>query len=368
VAMLGHRSIKIVLYLGWIFAIIGIVLTWGYLATTTPATFAARWDSILSNQATYNGIIQTAAKSGWTFTPFSFSATLVAVPLAVLFLLGGNFVNAVSGEVKNAKRTVPMALFLSLVLGIIFWWISSTLTLNATDPKWMSAIGYLYDNNATAYNSAVSYPPSMPMFLSILAYPNQLILFLIAAAYVLGSLPTLFFYFWIPSRYFFAWSFDRILPSKISDVNERFRSPHWAIAIITVISIIILYLINFTSYPQAGAINVLIWFSSFIPPSVALALLPYLKKDLFASAPSFFQRRLVGIPIFSIIGIVCAASFSYMVYVAFQNPLLASVTALGVEVEAGLIVSALVIYYASVVYHRRRGLDITLAFKEIPPE
>jgi amino acid transporter len=151
-------------------------------------------------------------------------------------------------------------------------------------------------------------------------------------------------------------------------VNERFRSPHWAIATITVIAIVILYLINFTSYPKAGAINVLIWFSSFIPPSIALALLPYLKKDMFASAPAFFQKRLAGVPVFTVVGIVCAVSFSYMVYIAFLNPLLASVTALGVEVEVGLIVSALVIYYASVVYHRRKGVDITLAFKEIPPE
>lgn len=368
IAVLGYGSVKGVLYVGWLFAIIGIVAMWILLGITSPATFATKWNTVLASYTSYSGMMDAATKLGWSPTTFSMSATLISIPIAVLFLLGGNYINAVSGEIKNTKRTIPMALLLSLFLGIVFWGISSTITLNATGTNWMSAVGYLFDNNPAALSKAIPFQPSMPLLLSIIAYPNQASILVIAMAFIIGSFPTLFFYYWIPSRYIFAWSFDRIVPSRLSLINNKFHTPHYAILAITLISTLYLVLFNFTSWPSAFAVSTLIWFSSFILPSLAVALLPFVKKDIYSLAPAFFKRKIAGIPLLTIIGALSALSFSYMAYISLLNPLLATVTTFGGIVTVGVIVLSLVIYYSSVSYHKRQGLDISIAFKEIPPE
>lgn len=368
VALYGYRAIRILLYGGWVFAILGIALMWYYLSVTNPSSFAATWDSILSQYTSYEGILKVAAQQGWTPATVTLSASLASIPIAVLFLLGGNYVNAVSGEIKNVGYAVPISLLLSLFLGVGFWALSSTLAINAVGYNWMSAVGYLFDNAPAAWNSAVPYPPSMPLMLSLVAYPNATAILLIELAFVIGSFPTLFFYYWIPSRYFFAWGFDRILPAKISDVSERFRTPHWSIFGITAISVVYLVLFNFTSWPSAFAVATLIWFSSFILPSLAVAIVPFVKKDAFQLAPGFMKKQMGGIPMITIIGLLSTLSFSYMTYVSFLNPLLATVTTVGAYATGGVVLLALVLFYVSVEYHKRKGIDIRLAFKEIPPE
>jgi hypothetical protein len=52
-------------------------------------------------------MLSVATKAGWTPPVYSMVATFVSIPIAVLFLLGGNYINAVSGEVKNVKFAVP---------------------------------------------------------------------------------------------------------------------------------------------------------------------------------------------------------------------------------------------------------------------
>ena len=173
-ALFGAKAVKRFLYVSWAFAIVGIGLMWGLLATTTPAMFAAKWDGILSQYTSYEGMLKLATQSGWVAPTFSMAATLISLPLAADFLLGGNYANVVAGEVKDVKRNIPLALVLSLIFGIIFWTVTSTLTLSAVGQNWMYAVGYLFDNNPAAYNAAMPYPPTQLLILSLIAYPSQL--------------------------------------------------------------------------------------------------------------------------------------------------------------------------------------------------
>jgi amino acid transporter len=367
-ALLGTRNIKAIIYGGWAFALLGTALMWWYLGSISPAAFSAKWDSVLSNYTSYNGILQAATASGWSHQPITLAASMISIPIVVLFLLGGNYVNAVSGEVKNIRRAIPISLVLSLVFGILFWSISSTLLLGATGSDWLRAIGYLWDNNATAYNAALPFQPSMPMFLSIIAYPNSIALFLIPVSFVLGAIPVLFSFFWIPTRYFFAWSFDRILPSKMADVNSKYGSPHYSVLTMGVLSTILIAIFTFTSWTNSFAVGALIWCSSLVVPSLAVAVMPYMKKDLLNEAPGFMRKRIIGVPVITILGLLSALSFSYMSAQALLNPLIASVSLSALIVTVSIVGAAVAIYFASLVYHKKQGLDISLVFKELPPE
>ena len=235
-AIVGAKAVKRFLYIVWGIAAIGIATIWGLLLTTSPSVFAGKWDSALATYSTYNGVTNLATQHGWTATPVTFAASLAALPFAALFLLGGNFTNAVAGEVKNAKRAIPVALILSLVFGILFWSITSALTMNAVGSNWMYSLGYLWDNAPSAYSSAIPFAPTFPLMVALIAFPNQFLVTLILFTMIAGSIAVPFVYFWIPSRYFFAWSFDRVIPTKLAAVNKRFRTPHYSIITITILS------------------------------------------------------------------------------------------------------------------------------------
>jgi basic amino acid/polyamine antiporter, APA family len=366
-AIAGAKAVKRFLYVVWGIAVVGIVLIWALLGTTSQTAFAGKWDSLLSSYTSYNGLSTLAIHVGWTVPTIALGASVVALPFAALFLLGGNFTNAVAGEIKNAKRALPVALLLSLILGVVFWSVTSTLTLNAVGHNWMYQVGYLWDNANANYTAAMPIAPTFPLMVGLAAYPNQILVFLALFTIMAGSLAAPFVYFWIPARYFFAWSFDRIIPTKMASVNKRFRTPHVSIITITILSAIIFAAYWFTNWPTVETIGTFLWAFCFVVPGIATMIFPYKMKELFESSPGWMRSKVGGIPLLSIIGLLTTISFAYIGYLAISNSLIVTLTWYGALVALGVVVGCIVIYYASKSYHKRHGLDTGLAFKEIPP-
>lgn len=366
-AIFGAKTVKRFLYVFWGIAVVGIIVMWGLLASTTPSMFAAKWDAVLSQNLSYNGLTDLATKQNYSFTDVTLAGSLAALPFAGLFLLGGNFVNVMAGEIKEAKKAIPIALFLSMVFGITFWSITSTLTLSAVGEHWMYAVAYLWDNAPSAYSSALPYAPTLTLMLSLMAYPNQLLVALVFVTFALGSLPALFVYFWIPSRYFFAWSFDRIIPTKMAEVSKKYRTPHISIAVVTLLGIVILLVLDFTSYSFIMTLTSFLWGVSFVVPGLATVIFPIRKPDLLASAPGFMRKKIGSLPMISVIGALTTIAYAYYGYLVVTNPLITSPSTSAVLFAVGLLLICFVIYYASLSYHKRSGTDMELAFKEIPP-
>ena len=365
-SVFGARLIKGLLYFSWGAAIVGILLMWWLLASISPAAFAAKWNSVMTTYPTYQALQDAATTAGWTAPVGGMAAVMGALPLASLFLLGGNYGgNVIAGEVKDVRKTVPIALLLSLALGIIYWSISGFLTLNAVGENWFYALSYSWEVAPASY--ALPFPPSQPLLLSIIAYPNAILLALIFLTYFFGSIQILFVYFWVPSRYFFAWSFDRIIPTKFADVSHRFHSPHIAIAAMTVLSGIVLVLYSFTSWSTAFTLGTVLWDVAYVMPALATVVFPFVKKDLLEQAPDFMRKKIAGIPLVSILGVLCSVSFAYMGYIAWSNPLITVQTVSGVEIAIGIIAACFVLYFVSLAVHKRSGLDISMALKELPP-
>jgi amino acid transporter len=339
---------------------------WWLLGTTNPAAFAAKWNAVMTGYPTYEALQEAATGAGWAPPTGGMTAVLGALPLASLFLFGGNYGgNVIAGEVKDVRKTVPLALFLSLILGIVYWSISGFLTLNAVGENWFYAIAYSWAVAPSSY--ALPFPPSQPLLLSVIAYPNTALLSLIFLTYFFGSVQILFVYFWVPSRYFFAWSFDRIIPTKFADVSRRFHTPHIAVGAMTILSVVLLGLYAFTSWPTAFTIGTFLWGVAYVIPALATLVFPFTKKDLLEQAPEFMRKKLAGIPLISILGLLCTVSFAYMGYIAYTNPLITSPTLSGLGIAAAIVIICLVGYFVSLNYHKSRGLDIQMAFKELPP-
>lgn len=365
--VVGAKAAKIFIYATWASSALAIILIWGILGTTNPTIFAAKWDLVLGHYSTYQNIVTLATAAGWTPVPLTFAATIASMPFAVLFLLGGNVANVMAGEIKGVRRAIPIALMLSLIISLTLWVGCNTFTLGAVGDKWMYALGYLWDNAGSSYSNVLPIAPTLPLMVSLIVYPNQFLMFLVFFTMLFGSINVVFLSFWLPSRYIFAWAFDRIIPTKIADVNSRFSTPHVAIGVITVAWILVSAVYWFTSFSTALSIGTLLYNICFAVVGLGCAIFPFTKKDLLAQAPGFLRTKIAGIPLISIVGSLCAISFLYIAYLSAANPLIVTPTTYGVELSVGIVVGCLIIYYASLFYHRKHGMDISLVFKEIPP-
>ena len=368
-AIFGSRLIKGLLYVSWASAIIGTILMWYILGSVNTATFASNWNALLvpslGSNATYQALEAAGVAGGYAPIP-GFSAIVAALPLASLFLFGGNYANAFVGEIKNVRRSIPIALFLSLIFGVIWWSITAALTLNAVGAHWMAAVGYAWDNGLSSY--ALPFPPSQPLMLAVAAYPNSVLIYLMMITYLIGSLGAVFAYFWIPTKYMFAWAFDRVIPSKFADVNERFHTSILSIVAIMALSVVVLAAYLFLGWSSAFTLGTVLWGFSFVIPSLALVAFPYVKKDLFEQAPGFVKAKVASIPLISIVGLITAISFAGIAYIAYITPADVVPTTFGFEVTGIVVILGFAIYFASWSYHKREGLDISLALKQIPPE
>lgn len=368
-SIFGSKLIKGLLYVTWVFAIVGMLLMWYILGTTSQSTYVSNWNTMLSSlgsNATYAAVEQSATAGGnFPGTATGFGAILMALPFASLFLFGGNYANAFAGEIKNVRRSIPIALFLSLVFGVIYWTITSTLTLNTVGSGWMAEVGHAW---ATGSGYNLPFPPTQPLMLAVAAYPNNLLTTFMFITYIIGSLGALFAYFWIPSKYFFAWSFDRVIPSKFADVNQRFHTPYLAILAIVVLAIVLSWVYSFLGWSSAFTLGTVIWGVSYVIPGLALMVFPYVKKDLFAQSPGWVGKKVAGIPIVSIVGLITAAGFAWIGYIAYSNPAITAPNQFSFILTTGIVILALVIFFVSRRYHKSKGMDLSLALKEIPPE
>jgi amino acid transporter len=371
----GSRLVKAFLYTTWFFAIIGMIIMWYILSTTSNATFASNWNALISGgnaSYTYAGL-QSAASNA---APFSYAAgfggLVAALPLAFLFLFGGNYANAFAGEIKNVKKSLPIALFLSLVLGLSYWILTSTLTLNTVGYSWITTVGHGWASGGSGTGTSsypLPYQPTQPLFLAVAAYPNTLLINIMFITYIIGSLGPVFAYFWIPSKYLFAWSFDRVIPSKFADVSSRFHTAWVAVIATAIIGILGEYLYSVLGYSAYFSMGTILWGLSYTIPGVALMIFPYVKKDLFATAPGWLGRRIAGLPILTLIGLITTVGFAYVGYLGFTSVVVNSVPVnITAETVALILVAGFGIFYASKWYHRREGLDVSMALREIPPE
>jgi hypothetical protein len=97
-------------------------------------------------------------------------------------------------------------------------------------------------------------------------------------------------------------------------------------------------------------------------------LTPWLRRDLHAGAPRWAARRIGGIPLITLIGLVSAGAWAFVIYTAFHTgfggslgwkPMVKAFTAPAIAVVWYLVVWG---------YRRMQGIDLTRTFQEIPPE
>jgi hypothetical protein len=106
---------------------------------------------------------------------------------------------------------------------------------------------------------------------------------------------------------------------------------------------------------------------------VSAVVFPVLRKGLYASSPAK-NFKIAGIPVMPAAGAISAVFFALAFWLLWRDPIaagpLVKLSKMPVEawITLGAIVAGTVWYFGARAYRRRQGIDISLAFQQIPIE
>ncbi|HMK84254.1 MAG TPA: hypothetical protein VK503_11095, partial [Candidatus Bathyarchaeia archaeon] len=375
VALLGLGRVAKLLDVIWIVALIGVALLILVLLSTGQTQFAIRFDQFIhasggyfsTVQTPYTQIISEAHSAGFRPAPQRLVGPEIAVVAgSVIWVFWSTYIG---GEIKridslkrNAIAMVGAAalnafLFLLIIYGMFtsfgYDFLASLSFITGVHPGTLPSVS----------------PAGIMILLSGLASGSLALATLIMIAFSLRAvlfLPSLIHQ---PVRSMFAWSMDRILPDRLSQVGGRFHVPillHGLVMLVVQGLLVLIMMYPKYLFPIFSSVIIAPAFSSIFPAAVAAALFPFRQKAIYENSPA--KLSIGRIPIVTITGIAAAGFMLFMVYefiawpgFGLQDPLL-------ILLNFGMIPIGLAFYLIAWIVRRRQGIDLTKLFQQIPPE
>ncbi len=346
----------------FIVSIVGVAVMLGLLLTNNHSSFVNDFNQF----ASYNNITATAHNGGYSPQGSNDAlATLGVMPFIFASTGYGIITSYFAGEVKSVRKNALYSQVLATTVGGAMLAVLGGLGISVFGYDFLGSITALYYSGSSAYPFSVT--PFFNLFVSMLTH-NPIVLWLLAIAFVAAIMISFLPTYMVSTRNIFAWSFDRIVPAKLSSVNERTHTPTYAIIAVAVLQAI--GLVSYTYGPPvflslvsgAGMAEIL----TFIIVAIAAVIFPFRLKEIYKNSPA--NKNVGPVPLISIFGIVSLSFYLLLEYFYLSNPLYgANVPAVyeAIGVSIGL---PIVIFALSYVRNRSKGLDPSLAFKSIPPE
>ncbi len=370
----GTKSSFRVQNLCWIIASLGTFLAFIALLISSNSNFTANFNTFarpFTNSANSFQSIQAAAtKIGFTFTGgHQFSSTLPVVAIIMTFMMWNWWSVYIAGELKSAGKLRRQ---LSVMLGALVWdtvfmIIGVLLLYRSASEQFIASV------NALAGTPGYLLPvqPYYNLMASIAAN-NGFFALLIAISFIFWNLPAMFPNTFMPVRTIFAWSFDRILPGKLSEVSERTHAPIPAIIVASIIVAgILAWSVLSSSFATLLSMGVLAGVVTILCVSVAALAFPFRRPDLYRNSPA--NVRIGGIPLLPVVSVLSILVISGLAYLVLSYQQLGINTARlgplpGFIFMASLIVIGLVIFYTARFVRARQGINLDLIYSELPPE
>lgn len=339
----GYRLVSILTIFGFFALILAMAVLLG-AGTTGVQNFINSGYMAINGTKTFS-IISSQYPGG----SFNFGNTIFLLPLMAAFVYPWlNASPAVASEIKGKSAlrwNVPISAILVFVfvtssLGVMYYTAGQAFT-NAA-----------YANPTLVYNYSFNF-----WTLAMGVSGNNIVAGLIGLGWILANLSVLAYGVIVISRYLLAQSFDRFLPSRISNVSPRFGSPVTAFGVSFILTVI---LVALAAFYYGGTESLF---------GAILASMIYFMFVGAAAAVWGARREKGGIrAILMAAGILNVFVFGFLSYQFLANQSVWSLNGLTFTFIGLSVASGVVIYFASKIYNKRRGVDISLAYKELPPE
>ncbi|AOL16757.1 amino acid transporter [Sulfolobus sp. A20] len=366
VSSTGKYGWRFILLAGLI-SIIATLITFVELGLINPVKFYSSLSSFTGVSDAYKDVVSSATSNGLSFVS-PLQGALLAIPVVWYYYVWYNLPASWSGEMRKVKVNALLSIILGILFVGIYYILYTFLNFHAFGENFLTSWSYILANNVNSsvvYDKLGSIGVFSPFF-ALLVNHNIVIYILMWIALWLPNFYSLSPLTIALTRYLFAWSFDRILPESLADVNERFHIP--LKATIISIGVGILGLLLYAFVPAISIVDVTVVFEiSYAIFAFTSALMPFIKKDLFNRIVPV-KMRIGRIPIVSLIGFPVFGFLLYALTMTWGNPVLLPIN-VPTLVSLGVIyVSGIIIFLTSYFINSRRGIQMKLLFSEIPPE
>ncbi|MDW7981237.1 MAG: APC family permease [Thermomicrobium sp.] len=346
----------------FVVATLGVAVA-GIIALVTPReVFAARFDAYVQAVGGVADALRVAQEaSGEQQQPFSIHQTFLSLSLPLYIMLFSITSSFVGGEIKSARR----AQFFGMPGSVLY----CTLWIVFLVAAFQTMVGY--DRLATigAVDPAalgLAFTPTFIELAGAVVHRSLPLVLLVGIGFVLWT------YVWLPINYLastrilLAWSFDRLMPEKLSYVSPRTHTPLVAILVVGLLGELCLALYAW-NIVLASVVGIFGWIVSFILTAIAAIVFPYRRRADFEASP--VRWRLAGLPVMTLVGGLALVSLLVCEVVFWLDPFVGLAHFPNVQaLTVAVFVVAVSLYWLVKTVQARRGIRIEYAFREIPPE
>lgn len=336
-AKAGYRIVTAL----WILGLVGIV------TGVITLLFAGRAGVVNYVDTLGSGIDYTKVVRAYQGPSFSWQTTLSLLPFFALFTYPWfQAAPAVGSELRGRalKWSVPVGLASAFVLvtaplGVMYY-----------------AGGYRFIDSAL-HDPTLVFQYSFGFWTLAMGVSHNIVIrWTLAVAWVSGSLGVVAFGITLVSRYILAQSFDRFLPESLSRVSNRFGTPVNANIVILIVGSTLAALSSYMYGTFVSLYGVLVG-----------AMVYFMAVGVAAARLGSRLSGREGIALV-VAGGAQATVFAYLTYAFIVNSRVWGGNPLAYGYEAIAFLMGALLYSYSKRHNVARGVDITLAFREIPPE
>jgi basic amino acid/polyamine antiporter, APA family len=247
----------------------------------------------------------------------------------------------------------------------------------------LKTVGHAFLSSAVAGNFAAPGGATVGTagytYFAALVARNTIPVAILSLAFLGWFLPGQFINSGMAYRALFTWSFDGLLPKRFTEVNDRTHTPVTAILVAYLFGLLGLIACAFDSSKFLAILGVILLFNYLPLFTVGLSAftMRWRRPDLYAGSPA--DWKVAGIPVTQAAGLGTSLIGAGLIFIAFyyhnqlgitDTPAILGLTYHQLEWILPLLTMlvAFIWYQVAMSIYARRGIDMTLAFKSIPPE
>ena len=352
--------------------VISLVIMTYVLLTTNQATFMANFNSFMSafdpaHPNYYQYVIDAAKAGGFDPTSGGGLYGLIGVIAIAWFNLIWAVWSAMNlGEIKHASNfgKVNRVMQLSLAFGVLVLAGTMALLMRVCGREFTLALGYDW------FNRTINFPvqPYTSILIPIMG-GGVIVLLLTLFGFLTQAIQQSWNVFIGCTRLIVAMSMDRLLPDSLGKISRRFRSsPVNAILFLLIggelLAVVLWFVPNLINYALSTALVSTIYQSV---TCLAAAIFPYKAKAIYEASP-ISKYKVGNIPLITLCGAWGFVVGLVLIVFYLVVPGLGLASTAGLYGIGVLFVFCFVWYWVARAANKRKGIDVDLNFRQIPPE
>ncbi len=351
----------------------GAAVMAGTLTFVSKETFISNWNELAAkyDSLDYDAFIAATGEAAGTVIPTTWNwyDTIASMGAGSWLFAYAYFLVYVAGEVKRPDRNLLAANVIAVLIPVIFMVWTCAAAYSTMDFNFFSATAWV-DNAYGLEGYNLPYLPSI-MTLAYIAWPTAFVGLSVAFSYIA------FNYWWVALSYLgfprmlFAWGMDRLGPRWFTDINPRFASPLKTSALCFVLgqAAILMYSFWIGDKMQGLTVTGMEIVSVWLITAIAALIFPFVRRarGIWETSP-YRTWKLLGLPVICWGAILMIIYSGICFYFLVLSPEMRDFTWGSLILYCCVWAAGILWYFIYKYWGRRQGIDIDLAYGQLPPD